>query len=66
MKRILNSMRFYKQIIVALAGVLLITSHMMGSNIWTEGSLRGKKVLYVYGGWEGHEPEKCRDIFVPG
>jgi len=65
MKRILNSMRFYKQIIVALAGVLLITSHMMGSNIWTEGSLRGKKVLYVYGGWEGHEPEKCRDIFVP-
>jgi type 1 glutamine amidotransferase len=21
--------------------------------------------LYVYGGWEGHEPEKCRDIFVP-
>ncbi len=22
-------------------------------------------VLFVYGGWEGHEPEKCRDIFVP-
>lgn len=27
--------------------------------------LTGKKVLYVYGGWEGHEPEQCRDIFVP-
>ena len=28
-------------------------------------SLRGKKVLYVYGGWKGHEPEQCRDLFVP-
>lgn len=28
-------------------------------------TLKGKKVLYVYGGWNGHEPEKCRDIFVP-
>lgn len=27
--------------------------------------LQGKKVLFVWGGWEGHEPEKCRDIFVP-
>jgi type 1 glutamine amidotransferase len=24
-----------------------------------------KKVLFVYGGWEGHEPVKCRDLFVP-
>lgn len=28
-------------------------------------ALKGKKVLYVYGGWEGHEPEQCRDLFVP-
>jgi len=28
-------------------------------------ALKGKKVLFVYGGWYGHEPEKCRDIFVP-
>ena len=27
--------------------------------------LNGKKVLYVWGGWMGHEPDKCRDIFVP-
>jgi type 1 glutamine amidotransferase len=25
----------------------------------------GKKALFVYGGWAGHQPEKCRDIFVP-
>ncbi|MCF8381409.1 MAG: ThuA domain-containing protein [Bacteroidales bacterium] len=27
--------------------------------------LNGKKVLFVHGGWKGHEPELCRDIFVP-
>ncbi|MGQ9620300.1 MAG: ThuA domain-containing protein [Bacteroidales bacterium] len=27
--------------------------------------LQGKKVLYTWGGWMGHEPDKCRDIFVP-
>ena len=24
-----------------------------------------RKALFVYGGWQGHEPEKCRDLFVP-
>ena len=24
-----------------------------------------KKVLFVHGGWPGHEPAKCRDLFVP-
>lgn len=28
-------------------------------------SLKGKKVLFVWGGWPGHEPEQCRDILVP-
>ena len=28
-------------------------------------ALKGKKILYVYGGWNGHEPVQCRDIFVP-
>ncbi|NCB25686.1 MAG: ThuA domain-containing protein [Bacteroidia bacterium] len=28
-------------------------------------SLKGKKVLFVYGGWEGHDPVPTRDIFVP-
>ena len=27
--------------------------------------LRDKKVLYVYGGWDGHEPRQSVDIFVP-
>lgn len=24
-----------------------------------------RKVLFVYGGWKGHAPEACRDLFVP-
>jgi type 1 glutamine amidotransferase len=24
-----------------------------------------RKVLFVYGGWPGHEPVQCRDLFVP-
>ncbi len=24
-----------------------------------------KSALFVWGGWEGHEPQKCREIFVP-
>lgn len=28
-------------------------------------SLKGRKILFVYGGWPGHEPEKFRDYMVP-
>lgn len=27
--------------------------------------LKGRKILFVYGGWAGHEPEKFRDYLVP-
>jgi len=29
------------------------------------GGERGKSVLMVWGGWSGHEPRKCVDIFAP-
>ena len=35
-----------------------------GSNGQTP-SLKGKKVLYVYGGWEGPDPGPSVDLFVP-
>lgn len=28
-------------------------------------SLEGKKVLFVYGGWDGHEPRQCMEILKP-
>ena len=24
-----------------------------------------KKALFVWGGWDGHEPRQCTDIFAP-
>jgi uncharacterized protein len=30
-----------------------------------EPTLAGKNVLFVHGGWKGHEPIKCRDFLVP-
>src|SRR5688572_27694038 len=28
-------------------------------------SLKGRKILFTYGGWPGHEPEKFRDYMEP-
>ena len=28
-------------------------------------SLKGKKVIYVWGGWPGHKPKESVDFFVP-
>ncbi len=28
-------------------------------------SLKGKKILVVWGGWQGHEPEKCVKLLAP-
>ena len=46
---------------------LFIALLIIGSNAMAQEStsLKGKRVLYVWGGWMGHEPDKCRDIFVP-
>ncbi len=28
-------------------------------------SLKGKKILYTYGGWKGHEPDQSVELFLP-
>lgn len=58
-------MKRYRSIAVTLTGVLLFSLGAMANEAINENGLQGKKVLYVYGGWEGHEPEPCRDVFVP-
>jgi uncharacterized protein len=51
----------------AATAAAFIVPALTGRNIFSKqgSSLRGKRVLYVWGGWMGHEPDKCRDIFVP-
>ncbi len=37
-------------------------------NIWIqdlEVATQNKRALFVWGGWEGHEPKQCVDIFAP-
>ncbi|MGB8491809.1 MAG: ThuA domain-containing protein [Bacteroidales bacterium] len=51
----------------AVAAAAVLAPSVMGSVLSAdaESPLKGKKVLFVWGGWMGHEPDKCRDIFVP-
>lgn len=51
----------------AFAAVAIISPSMAGRSLFPgAGSpLNGKRVLFVWGGRMGHEPDKCRDIFVP-
>jgi uncharacterized protein len=58
----ITSRTFIKLSLAAMIVILLL-----GNNAFAQvnSPLKGKRVLYVWGGWMGHEPDKCRDIFVP-
>ncbi len=49
------------------ATAVLIAPSVYGRSLRSadKSPLEGKRVLFVWGGWMGHEPDKCRDIFVP-
>jgi type 1 glutamine amidotransferase len=57
---------FFEKSAVAAAAAILAPS-LYSRDLFAGGTspLSGKKVLFVWGGWMGHEPDKCRDIFVP-
>lgn len=46
-------------------GIVLLSIFVAGAQAQTDNSLKGKKVLFVWGGWEGHDPAPCRDLIVP-
>jgi len=58
---------FIKHVTMAGAGAILIPTLLPKSALAmdTNDALKGKKVLLVFGGWKGHEPQQCKDIFVP-
>ena len=58
---------FLKKAAIAGAGLAVIPGLFPGraSAFRQESVLKDKKVLFSWGGWAGHEPEGCRDIFVP-
>jgi type 1 glutamine amidotransferase len=48
-------------VIFAVAGLLIISSF----STLGQAPAKKKKALFVWGGWEGHEPKQCVDIFAP-
>ena len=58
---------FIKHTALAGAGLALLPGSISACATETKKDVRlnGKKVLFVYGGWEGHVPEPSRDLFVP-
>ncbi len=59
--------KFVLTLMAAFIGALLIPDTMSASSGGDDATpaLKGKKVLYVYGGWEGHDPKPSVDLFVP-
>jgi type 1 glutamine amidotransferase len=55
-------MNITKKLMIALFAVVFCAANVMAIN---PEALKGKKVLYVYGGWDGQEPVQCRDVVVP-
>lgn len=59
-------MRSIKLLFINLLSIIIGLSTI--TSIFAQGnytSLKGKKILFVYGGWDGHEPVETKDIFVP-
>ncbi|MBI9070271.1 MAG: ThuA domain-containing protein [Melioribacteraceae bacterium] len=51
---------------LAVILILVIVFQTFSSNEIYSSDKSGKKsVLFIYGGWEGHQPEKFKDFFVP-
>ncbi|MGQ7867952.1 ThuA domain-containing protein [Sunxiuqinia sp. sy24] len=62
----LSRRNFVKSTIAAGTGALLVPNAVLATSKQKEQpSLKGKKVLYVYGGWKGHEPTESVEVFVP-
>ena len=52
-----------KILFILLAAVAMTT--VAGQAAAQQNALRGKKVLFVYGGWRGHQPQECMQILKP-
>ena len=61
-----SRMSFIITFTLLLVGFLFLTAQSYAvEKEQNDNALKGKKVLYVYGGWSGHEPKQSVDVFVP-
>jgi uncharacterized protein len=63
----LSRRKFVQTTMAVGAGSLLLPGNLVAGMKKNESapSLKDKKILYVWGGWSGHEPKESVDIFVP-
>lgn len=57
----MNGRQKLVKLMLALAGLVFICPLASCQ----ESALKGKKVLFVYGGWDGHEPRQCMERLKP-
>ena len=53
-----------KKMFVMLMALALLMATACTANA-QERALQGKRVLFVYGGWDGHEPRQCMERLKP-
>jgi len=63
----LDRRKFILTTFAAIAGLILIGQNLLAQTDKNAQvpTLKGKKVLFVWGGWSGHEPKQSVDIYVP-
>lgn len=64
----LSRRKFIHSSIALGVGSLLLPKNLMAQKMTSNSKntiLKGKKILYVWGGWDGHEPKQSLDIFIP-
>jgi type 1 glutamine amidotransferase len=63
----LSRRNFLEKIVLTSAGAMISARTFSRSKTKStqSPSLQGKSVLIVWGGWMGHEPKKCIEIFEP-
>ena len=57
----MRNLKHYSILIIAI----LFYSVSIHSQSKKEPTLKGKKIIYVFGGWEGHFPKQSVDVIVP-
>ena len=57
MKRIQHTLGILLAVVAAMCVSMQAASQ--------ESALKGKKILFVYGGWDGHEPRQCMEVLKP-
>jgi len=69
MKNYLSRRKFIQASVALGVGSILLPENTLAQKVVSKPeektTLKGKRVLYLYGGWDGHESKQSVDIFVP-